>query len=93
MSETSTKIDERVELQGQNALSTDAIRKYCDCCEEEWEQDFFCTKCSGVQHFDGEMVLEPNLFWDGSPNDEYTWQDRESEYMDVCRNCCRCNVC
>lgn len=23
--------------------------KICTCCEEEWEEEFFCDKCSGWQ--------------------------------------------
>ena len=64
------------------------VTKTCDVCGETWESSFFSEKHSGWQHFDGEMVLEPNYMWEGSPNDEYVWVDREPEYMDICLNCC-----
>ena len=60
----------------------------CDACEQEWEESFFCKQCSGLQGFDGEMVEEPNSFWDGNPGDEYVWEEREPEYMIICLNCC-----
>lgn len=64
--------------------------KYCDCCEEEWEEGFFCKKCSGLHSFDGEMEEVPNIFWDGNPDDEYVLKEREPEHRDICLNCCGC---
>lgn len=64
----------------------------CSCCSEEWEESFFCTKCSGLETFSAEFTLEPNPFWCGSPSDEYVMRERDPEYMDVCFNSCQCRT-
>lgn len=63
--------------------------KVCDCCGEEWEEEFFCEKCSGV-HDHGETEMVPNIFWDGNPGDEYVIEDVEPMHEDICMNCCNC---
>ena len=63
-----------------------SIKKQCDCCEEEWEEEFFCSECSGVHTFDGETELVPNILWEGGPNDEYVMREIEPKYMDICFN-------
>lgn len=62
--------------------------KMCDMCEEEYEDAFFCSACSRLYCFDGEVELKPGILWCGSPKDEYVLEEREPEWRDVCGNCC-----
>ena len=57
----------------------------CDCCEEEWEESFFCPVCSGWYREEHEV---PNLMWDGYPASEETEMEMEDVHKDICFNCC-----
>ena len=62
----------------------------CDCCGEEWEESFFCKKCS--HKFIGTKWEEtPKVMWDGSGND-MEWEEVDQFTGDVCGNCCRCHL-
>ena len=30
----------------------------------------------------------PNVMWDGSPKDEYVWEEEWIDNGDICLNCC-----
>ena len=64
-------------------------RFVCDHCEQEWEIDFKCPKCS-----DKLITVEgftPKLDWSGSPfEDEMEWGEEDEYTGDVCYNCCNC---
>jgi hypothetical protein len=66
------------------------LKKYCDHCNEEWEESFFCNKCSGK--YQGTEVIEsPKLIYYGCGNE----MEFEEEYVfsgDVCYNCCTCHL-
>ncbi len=62
----------------------------CDCCEEEWEDAFFCKKCSSKAVTMTETV--PDTMWD---YDDRTPEYIERDYtttLDVCMNCCTCHL-
>lgn len=58
----------------------------CDVCDEEWEVDFFCDRCSHRGEF--VEVLRPSS-WDVGYGSEMEW-DVEWLYMSICLNCCDC---
>ena len=64
-------------------------RKTCDACGEEWEESFFCARCSSKGEF--QTVMNPNPFWDGVPGEEYVEEEEWVFYGDVCMNCCGCH--
>ena len=67
----------------------DKKTKTCDACEEEWEESFFCEKCSrGGRH---EEVEAPNMFWDGYPGEECVMEEEWIPNGDICLNCCTCH--
>ena len=68
----------------------DKKTKTCDACGEEWEESFFCKKCSSGGHY--EEVESPNIFWDGNPfESEYVMQEEWFPNGDICLNCCSCH--
>lgn len=64
--------------------------KYCDCCEQEWEDEFFCDTCSHQIEGDWEEVPDP--LWSGEPGGEYTYDYVEHDVGDICFNCCTCHL-
>jgi hypothetical protein len=67
-------------------------KKYCDCCGEEWEETFFCKKCSN-KYVGTETVESPRLDWCGwPPQDEMEWVEEDVFSGDVCMNCCTCHM-
>ena len=61
----------------------------CDCCGEEWEDTFFCEKCSNKMDVVEAMV--PKLDWCGWGED-YEAGEEEINSGDVCFNCCVCHL-
>ena len=53
----------------------------CDNCEEEWEKEFFCEKCSQ------KMVEVDCEEWDDD-HQFYTIGTEMESTGDVCKNCC-----
>lgn len=64
--------------------------KTCDACEETWEDEFFCPKCS-----EGSRLIEeevPNLMWSGwPPGGETITEEVDCPNGDICLNCCICH--
>lgn len=58
----------------------------CESCGEEWEESFFCEKCSAGGEYEIREV--PNLMWDGLPSEEYVWEEVFVENGNICLNCC-----
>lgn len=58
----------------------------CDCCDEEWEESFFCKVCSDTPTLEEALTPLTEFEWD------YVGPDcemREAEvYRTVCLNCC-----
>ncbi len=65
-------------------------KQYCEHCEQEWEESFFCKKCSN-QNMGAELEEVPDPMWDGF-GDEMTWKMVDQYSGDVCMNCCNCNL-
>lgn len=63
-------------------------RRRCDCCEEEWEPEFFCERCSS----EGELVTvdAPIVMWDYCGPD--TEEREEWVTREICLNRCWCGV-
>jgi len=62
----------------------------CDCCEQEWEESFFCKECS--HKFIGtEWVETPRLDYYGVGN-EMEWEQEDQFSGDICGNCCTCHL-
>ncbi len=59
----------------------------CDICEQEWDESFFCKKCSSRLVL--EETLTPKLIYYGD-GDEYE-PDEDWVQYDVCCNCCTCS--
>jgi len=60
----------------------------CDICGEEWEEDFFCKKCSNQIYYELEEVID--LFWDyDMRTDGYITEEVAHYSGDVCKNCCQ----
>ncbi|MFW9872343.1 MAG: hypothetical protein ACFFG0_04510 [Candidatus Thorarchaeota archaeon] len=68
----------------------DKKTKICNACEAEWEEDFFCDKCSSDSHY--EEVEIPNDCWDGSVHgEEFVLEEEWISNGDICLNCCICH--
>ena len=53
-------------------------RFICDSCEEEWEEEFKCDKCSGLHYV-------PEYDENGFDEDGANW------LLSTCFNCCNCH--
>lgn len=62
-----------------------SMPRICDCCGEEFEEEFFCEKCSGEPEIVEREV--PKLDWDYGlgPDTEIV---EECEFYLTCFNCC-----
>ena len=65
------------------------MNKICDCCDVEWEETFFCEKCSNKM----ELIetVEPKLDWQGW-GDDFEEGEEEVSTGNVCMNCCDCHL-
>lgn len=66
----------------------------CDVCGEEWEEDFFCPKCSNqIYEEEVEVTRDELPDWDGDPRyADYPVIVTELRCSgDVCYNCCNCH--
>lgn len=62
----------------------------CVCCQEEFEESFFCEKCSNRK----ELIEReyPNPLWNGYSDDEYYTKEEWEEQGCTCMNCCTCHL-
>lgn len=56
--------------------------KTCEQCGQQWEDEFFCKKCS-EPYWD--VVEVPNTMWSGDPEMVLA---EEWYQFDICKNCC-----
>jgi hypothetical protein len=58
----------------------------CECCEEEWPEDFFCKICSN----NGELIERrvPDPQWSYSIEDDESILVEEYVTYITCLNCC-----
>jgi hypothetical protein len=63
-------------------------KKFCDCCNEEHEETFFCEECSN--EYIG-TTESPRLFFYSWLEDEMEWIEEDVFSGDVCMNCCTCH--
>jgi hypothetical protein len=64
--------------------------KYCDWCDEEWEETFFCKKCSN-KYLGTDLVKTPKSIYYGV-GEEMEMTEEDIFSGDVCFNCCRCHL-
>jgi len=62
----------------------------CDCCGEEFEESFFCEKCSN-QYIGTELEEVPDIRWNGV-GDGMVLKEVDQYSGMVCKNCCECNT-
>lgn len=59
----------------------------CDCCDEDWEEAFFCKKCSGPDMVDD--YEDDPLDYSDSPRQNLVVRE---VWTNVCGNCCTCHL-
>jgi len=60
----------------------------CDSCGEQWEESFFCEKCSGWHREEVESI---NFEYLAYPDQETEFEMVDTHY-DICLNCCNGHV-
>jgi hypothetical protein len=72
-------------------ISTNKEKRFfiCDICDQEFEIDYMCEKCS--DKIIEEETEVPNLQWNGLDTEcEFITEIEPIWIGDVCLNCCNC---
>ncbi len=59
----------------------------CDCCNEDWEKEFFCGNCSGPDEV--EDTIDDPLDYSNSPRQLHVTREI---WRNFCGNCCTCHL-